>query len=125
MRKIVFLIVVIIVIFGIYFLNGVFLPASDKFTEVIFTIEEGQGVNEIPEKNDEARNKAIQGVTELYNGFLDKFGNTDCKTLNKVDFRKGEEVSDWIIRRGWKETCDVFLNFAVRKCVSIAEEGII
>ena len=85
----------------------------------------GQGVNEIPEKNDEARNKAIQGVTELYNGFLDKFGNTDCKTLNKIDFRKGEEVSDWIIRRGWKETCDVFLNFAVRKCVSIAEEGII
>ena len=66
MRKIVFLIVVIIVIFGIYYLNGVFLPASDKFTEVIFTIEEGQGVNGISQNLKEQNLIKSKFIFETY-----------------------------------------------------------
>jgi hypothetical protein len=83
----------------------------------------GQEVNGIPEQNEDSREKAIQAVNELYNAFLTEFGSTDCKTLNKVDFRKGEEITDWMIQRGWKQTCDIFLNFTIRKCQSMVEDS--
>ncbi len=77
----------------------------------------------IPEENEEAREKAIQLVNELYTDFYSKFESTDCKSLNTVDFRQGEEITDWMIQKGWKQTCDVFLDFTIRKCNSMAEEG--
>ncbi|MHA1996260.1 MAG: C-GCAxxG-C-C family protein [Candidatus Hodarchaeales archaeon] len=83
----------------------------------------GRNIGGIPEENEDEREKAIQAVNELYNGFLEKFGSTDCKTLNKVDFRKGEEITEWMIQRGWKQTCDIFLNYTMRKCSSMMEEG--
>lgn len=83
----------------------------------------GQEMKGIPEQNEFAREKAIQATNELYNEFFEKFGSTDCKTLNKVDFQKGEEITEWMIQKGWKQTCDVFLNFTMRKCLSLVEEG--
>ena len=83
----------------------------------------GQETQGIPEQNENAREKAIQAVNELYNEFLTKFGSTECKTLNKVDFRKGEEITEWMIQKGWKQTCDIFLNFSMRKCLSMVEDG--
>lgn len=85
----------------------------------------GQEIHGIPEQNEDAREKAIQAVNQLYNEFLTKFRSTDCKTLNKVDFRKGEEITEWMIKRGWKQTCDIFLNFTMRKCVSMVEDGML
>ncbi|UCE14226.1 MAG: C_GCAxxG_C_C family protein [Candidatus Heimdallarchaeota archaeon] len=83
----------------------------------------GHGIQGTPEQNEDARQKAIQAVNELYNEFLTEFGSTDCKTLNKVDFREGEEISEWMIQKGWKQTCDVFLNFTMRKCLSMGKDG--
>ncbi|MFX0151121.1 MAG: C-GCAxxG-C-C family protein [Candidatus Hodarchaeota archaeon] len=83
----------------------------------------GQGIQGIPEQNENAREKAIQAVNELYNEFLGKFGSTDCKTLNNVDFRKGEEITEWMIQKGWKQTCDIFLNFTMNKCLSMVDDG--
>ncbi len=83
----------------------------------------GQELQGIPEENEDAREKAIQVVNELYTEFYAKFKSTDCKTLNKVDFRKGEEITDWMLQEGWKKTCDIFLNYTIRKCHSMVEEG--
>lgn len=83
----------------------------------------GHGNQGIPEQNNDDREKAIQAVNELYNEFLTKFGSTDCQTLNKVDFRKGEEITEWMIQKGWKQTCDIFLNFTIKKCQSMVEDG--
>jgi len=83
----------------------------------------GQGIEGIPEENEDERQKAIHAVSELYSVFLDKFDSTDCKTLNQVDFRRGEEITDWMIAKGWKKTCDRFLNFTINKCVMMVEEG--
>ena len=83
----------------------------------------GQEVEGIPEQNENEREKAIQAVNELYTEFLERFGSTDCKTINKVDFRDGEQLSDWMIQKGWKKTCDVFLNFTMRKCLAMVEKG--
>ncbi|PWI46639.1 hypothetical protein CEE45_15840 [Candidatus Heimdallarchaeota archaeon B3_Heim] len=83
----------------------------------------GRNSKGIPEENDDEREKAIQAVNELYTEFLTKFGSTDCKILNKVDFRKGEEISEWMIQKGWKQTCDIFLNYTMRKCLAMAKDG--
>lgn len=83
----------------------------------------GQEAEGIPEQNENMRESAIQAVNELYNEFLTEFGSADCKTINEVDFRKGEEITEWMIQKGWKKTCDVFLNFTMRKCVSMVEQG--
>ncbi len=82
----------------------------------------GRGTNDIPEKCEDERNKAIQVVGELYRYFLEEFGSTKCKELCKVDFSKGEEIGEYISTKGWKQTCDIFLEFVLRKCVSLAEE---
>ncbi|MFX1284992.1 MAG: C-GCAxxG-C-C family (seleno)protein [Promethearchaeota archaeon] len=83
----------------------------------------GQGKREIPEKCEEERNMAIQAIGELYTDFLEEFGSTKCKKLCNVDFRKGEEIAHYLATKGWKQTCDIFLDFVIRKCVSMMEEG--
>ena len=83
----------------------------------------GHGKNEIPEKCDDERNKAIQAVGELYSDFLEEFGSTKCKEISHVDFSDGEEIGRYISTKGWKQTCDIFLGHVIRKCVSMVEEG--
>lgn len=83
----------------------------------------GQGENEIPEKCEDKRNKAIEAVGELYRDFLEDFGSTECKEISRVDFSKGEEIGEYMATKGWKKTCDTFLDFVLRKCMSLAKEG--
>ncbi len=86
-------------------------------------LRSGQELKGIPEENDDARQTTINAVVELYDAFLEKFGTTNCKTLNQVDFRDGEQLTDWMIQKGWKKTCDIFLDFTMRKCTALTEEG--
>lgn len=83
----------------------------------------GQGKDSIPEDHPESRGTAIQAVTELYEDFKEKFGSTTCKTLSKVDFSDGEQLGEYIAEKKWKGTCDVFLGYAIRKLVSMVEDG--
>ncbi|UCG00990.1 MAG: C_GCAxxG_C_C family protein [Candidatus Heimdallarchaeota archaeon] len=83
----------------------------------------GQGKEKVPEECDDERNKAVQAVGELYSDFLEKFGSTKCKELSRTDFSKGEELGQYLATKGWKQTCDIFLDYVLRKCKSMAEEG--
>lgn len=92
-------------------------------SSVAFGFRCGQGKNGVPEMRENERNKAVQAVGELYNSFLEEFGSTKCKELSQTDFSKGEELGHYIATKGWKQTCDIFLDFVLRKCKSMAEEG--
>lgn len=92
-------------------------------SSIALSFRYGRGTNDIPEKCEDERNKAIQAVGELYSDFLEEFGSTECKELSNVDFSKGEEIGRYISTKGWKQTCDIFLEFVLRKCVSMADEG--
>lgn len=83
----------------------------------------GQGKDGIPEEYDDERNKVVQAVGELYNGFLEEFGSTECKVLSRTDFSKGEEIAQYLATKGWKQTCDIFLEHVLRKCKTMADEG--
>lgn len=92
-------------------------------SQIAMGIRCGQGKASIPENHEEDRQKAIQAVGELYTEFLEQFSSTHCKTLTQVDFSQGEELTDYIVERKWKTTCDRFLDFTFRKCAMMAEEG--
>lgn len=74
-----------------------------------------------PEEEAEARGKAIEAVNALFKAFIEKFGATDCKTLCKVDYQDPDQIAGWIQSKGWKSTCDVFLDFVINKCRSIMD----
>lgn len=81
----------------------------------------GQGKTGRPEEFLIERGKAIEEVNKLYKEFIEKFGSSECKVINNVDFTKGEEVVNWMTNKGWKKTCDIFLDFIIKKCSSISE----
>lgn len=83
----------------------------------------GEGKESIPEENPEQRGTAIEVVTELYEDFKEKFGSTACKTLSKVDFSDGDQLGAYIIEKKWKSTCDIFLDYTIRKLNSMVEDG--
>ena len=83
----------------------------------------GRGKEEVPEKHQDDRNRAIQAVGEIYRDFLKEFGSTECKTLSQCDFSNSEDLTRWIQNKGWKSTCDVFLKFTMNKCVEMAQEN--
>jgi len=78
-----------------------------------------EGKEGIPEEHEAERNRAIDAVGKLYHGFLKEFGSTDCKRLIRCDFSKPEDVKRYTKGRVWKETCDVFLDFVMRKCIEL------
>jgi hypothetical protein len=71
-----------------------------------------------PEESDGERTAAITEVNNLYKEFVNEFGSTDCKTLNQLDFTDPEAFAQWTASQGWKKTCDVFLDFVLRKYIS-------
>ena len=78
-----------------------------------------------PEGNGPERTRAIEAVGNLYRNFIDEFGSTDCATLCNCDFTNTDDVMNYIQNEGWKDACDCFLAFVLRKCAIMSEEGTI
>ncbi|MFW9963965.1 MAG: C-GCAxxG-C-C family protein [Candidatus Sifarchaeia archaeon] len=83
----------------------------------------GKGKDSILEEHPEQRGTAIEVVTELYEDFKEKFGSTSCKTLSKVDFSDGDQLGSYIMEKKWKSTCDIFLDYTIKKLNSMVEAG--
>jgi hypothetical protein len=83
----------------------------------------GLGNDSTPEDHPEARGTAIEIVSELYSDFKEKFGSTSCKTLSGVDFSDGDQLAEYIMEKKWKSTCDLFLDFSIRKLYKMSEDG--
>ncbi len=83
----------------------------------------GLGKKSTPEDHPSDRGTAVEAVGELYRSFLDEFGSTTCKTLSNVDFSDGEQLADYLVNQRWKNTCDRFLEFIIRKCLEMHKKG--
>lgn len=79
----------------------------------------GFGKEEVPEQHEPERGTAITAVNSLYKDFIEEFGSTDCKTLNRLDFGNAEDFAQWTVSKGWRKTCDVFLDYAINKCMKM------
>jgi hypothetical protein len=49
-----------------------------------------------PEVKDPKRKQAIASVRDLFQGFIDKFGNLDCTTLTGCDWSKKEDINRYL-----------------------------
>ncbi|MBW2410661.1 MAG: C_GCAxxG_C_C family protein [Deltaproteobacteria bacterium] len=59
----------------------------------------------VPEVKDERRKKAIASVNHVFQGFKEKFGDTDCKTLTGCDWSKKEDIKRYRNEKIYKNTC--------------------
>ena len=87
-------------------------------SSIAIGIRHGMGKNGVPEEHEAERSAAIAEVNNLYKEFINKFGSSDCKTLNQLDFSDSEAFGKWTDEKGWKKTCDLFLDFVTNKYIN-------
>jgi hypothetical protein len=87
-----------------------------------------KGINtaDAPKLKDARRTKAIQSVGGLYNGFIERFRETDCQTLTGCDWSRKEDVKRYFKDEIYKDTCFRQFEYVIEKCISekeIADES--
>jgi hypothetical protein len=85
----------------------------------------GVGATDAPKRKDKRRLKAIQSVNELFNGFINRFGESDCTTLTGCDWSKKEDIKRYFKDQIYKDTCFHQFEYVIEKCIaekSSAEE---
>lgn len=78
----------------------------------------GMNSTDAPKLKDEKRLNAIKSVNDLFNGFINQFGETDCKALTGCDWSKKEDIDRYFKDEIYKDTCFRQLEYAVAKCVA-------
>jgi hypothetical protein len=71
-----------------------------------------------PKLKDKRRLNAIKAVNELFNGFINQFGESDCKTLTGCDWRKKKDVKRYFKDQIYKDTCFRQFEYVVEKCIN-------
>lgn len=92
-------------------------------SSIAIGIKYGLGKDSIPEDYPMERGTAIELVSDLYREFKEKFGSTSCKTLCSTDFSDEDQLREYIMEKKWKTTCDLFLDFTLRKLHAMSENG--
>ena len=77
----------------------------------------GIDATDAPKVNDDRRLNAIKSVNELFNGFIDQFGESDCTTLTGCDWSKKEDIKRYFKDKVYKDTCYRQFEYVVEKCL--------
>ena len=78
----------------------------------------GKDSSDAPTLKDEGRIKAIKSVNAFFNGFINKFGETDCSLLTGCDWSKKEDIQRYYNDEIYKNTCFRQFEYVIEKCVS-------
>ena len=78
----------------------------------------GTSANDLPELKDERRLNAIKSVNDLFNGFIGKFGKTDCTSLTGCDWNKKEDIDRYFKDEIYKDTCYRQFEYVINKCIA-------
>jgi hypothetical protein len=81
---------------------------------------QGQDAEGAPEIGGERRTRAIQAVGDLYAGFIERFGDTDCQTLTGCHHGKPEDVERYNRERIYEQCFDYF-GHVVAKCLEASD----
>lgn len=71
-----------------------------------------------PKLNDKGRSNAIKSVDKLFNGFINQFGETDCKALTGCDWSNKNDIKRYYEDQIYKDTCFRQFEYVVRKCIT-------
>jgi hypothetical protein len=78
----------------------------------------GAGTEEAPAVGGERRARAIRAVGDLYAGFIERFGDTDCQTLTGCDLSKRRDVVRYIRQKTYEDTCYHYLAYVLAACLA-------
>ena len=78
----------------------------------------GKDSTNAPELKDEGRLKAIKSVNELFNGFINRFAETDCTSLTGCDWSKKEDIGRYFKDEIYKDTCFRQFEYVIEKCIN-------
>jgi hypothetical protein len=70
-----------------------------------------------PQVKDEKRKEAVTSVRNLFQGFIERFGDTDCKTLTGCDWSKKEDVKRYFKEKIYENTCYHQGEYVLTKCL--------
>ena len=71
-----------------------------------------------PKLKDKRRLNAIKSVNELFKGFINQFGESDCTTLTGCDWSKKEDIKRYFKDQIYKDTCYRQFEYVVEKCIN-------
>jgi hypothetical protein len=67
---------------------------------------------------DAQRLRAIESVSGLFMGFIDKFGSNDCQTLIGCYYGKKEDRERFLSEKIYEGTCFPQFEFVLSHCIS-------
>lgn len=76
----------------------------------------GMAASQAPKVEDAARKAAIASVNGLYQGFLDRFKDTDCQRLTAYDWSKKEDIERYMRDELWEHICSRFFTYVLEYC---------
>jgi hypothetical protein len=86
----------------------------------------GRDENTDPAVEDPKRRQAIAVVNGLFNGFVEKFGATECHTLTRCDHSIPEEVEKFYSNEAYRDSClpqfEYVLSYCLDRIKLIAEK---
>ena len=75
-------------------------------------------------EDEEARQKAIQEVGELYRSFVDQYGNTICNALINCDLGTPEGQARYAEQKIYMNTCFKYFNFIMNRFIEKDKQAI-
>jgi hypothetical protein len=69
-----------------------------------------------PKLKDKRRLNAIKSVNELFNGFINRFAETDCNALTGCDWSKKDDISRYFKDKVYQDTCYRQFEYVIEKC---------
>jgi hypothetical protein len=78
----------------------------------------GKDATDAPKLKDEGRLNAIKSVNDLFNGFTNQFGETDCTALTGCDWSKKEDIKRYFKDEIYKNICFRQFEYVVEKCIN-------
>jgi len=77
----------------------------------------GMNATQAPEVQGKSRTRAIESVRGLFQGFVERFGDTDCRTLIGCDWSKKEDRERYFREEVYKGTCYNYLDYVLARCL--------
>jgi hypothetical protein len=77
-----------------------------------------------PGLKDPGRARAIASVKGLFQGFIERFGTTDCCTLTGCDFSRKTDVRRYFKEKIYANTCYRQFDYVLRQCLAQVIPGV-
>jgi hypothetical protein len=74
----------------------------------------GRDADDMPVIDNEKRRQAIRSVKNLFLGFVDRFGQTDCQILTGCDWRKKEDARRYYHEKIYLRVCMPQMEYVMR-----------